>query len=85
MENIKELLWVVYIKDNAYEGSTSIIGVVYDLEKFKKLAKEEYGIMGEPEEDYYGRGSLHYEYSIKKSEKYSEYYDLIAEPITQIL
>ena len=51
-----------------------------DLEVFKKLAKEKYGIINKPIENEYGRGSLHYEYSVKKSEKYSEYYHLVAEP-----
>lgn len=93
MENVNEKqLWVVYIEDKAYrekafqlEGSTSIEGVVFDLEAFKKLAKEKYGIVNEPIENEYGRGSLHYEYSVKKSEKYSEYYHLVAEPKKQIV
>jgi hypothetical protein len=85
MENVNEKqLWVVYVEDKEYEGSTSIEGVVSDLDVFKKLAKEKYGIMNEPIENEYGRGSLHYEYSVKKSEKYSEYYHLVAEPKKQI-
>ena len=36
--------------------------------------------INKPIENEYGRGSLHYEYSVKKSEKYSEYYHLVAEP-----
>lgn len=81
MENLKEQqLWVVYVEDRGYEGVTSIEGVVSDLESFKKIAKEKYGVVAEPIENEYGRGSLHYEYSVKKSEKYSEYYHLVAEP-----
>ena len=81
MEELKEKqLWVVYIEDKGYEGSTSIEGVVCDLEVFKKMAKEKYGVVNEPIENEYGRGSLHYEYVVKKSEKYSEYYHLVAEP-----
>lgn len=37
-------------------------------------------ITNEPIEDDYLRGSLHYEYYVKKSYKYSEYYHLVAEP-----
>lgn len=86
MENVNEKqLWVVYIEDKGYEGSTSIEGVVFDLEAFKKLAKEKYGVVNEPIENEYGKGSLHYEYSVKKSEKYSEYYHLVAEPKKQIV
>jgi hypothetical protein len=73
-------LWVVYIEDKGYEGSTTIVGIVSNLEAFNKVAKEKYGIVNEPIENEYGRGSLHYEYSVKKSDKYSEYYHLVAEP-----
>mgnify|MGYP001415208655 FL=1 len=79
-ETTEQQLWVVYIEDKGYEQSTSIECVVSDLEVFKKLAKEKYGIINKPIENEYGRGSLHYEYSVKKSEKYSEYYHLVAEP-----
>lgn len=76
----QQQLWVVYIEEKGYGRSTSIECVVSDLEVFKKLAKEKYGIINKPIENEYGRGSLHYEYSVKKSEKYSEYYHLVAEP-----
>ncbi len=44
-------LWVVYIQDKDYEGSTTIVGIVSNLESFKKVAKEKYGIINEPIEN----------------------------------
>jgi hypothetical protein len=78
-----EALWVVYLRDEGYEGDSDILGVVDSLEKFKEYAVSK-GITSDPIEDYFGRGSLHYEYSVKKSEKYSEYYSLVAEPFYKI-
>jgi hypothetical protein len=72
-------LWVVYIQDLGYEPSTGVLGVVSDLDTFKKMAKETYGV-DNPIKDEYGRGSLHYEYSVQRSEKYSDHYALVAEP-----
>lgn len=83
METIK-VYWIVYLEQQGYESTKSILGLVCDLEVFKQLAKNKYGITSEPIEDDYLRGSLHYEYSIKKSDKYSEYYHLVAEP-TQLV
>lgn len=76
----EQQLWIVYVEDQDFEGSISILCVVSDLETFKKYAKEKFEIQSEPIENYYGTGSLHYEYSVKKSEKLSEYYHLVAEP-----
>jgi dTDP-4-dehydrorhamnose 3,5-epimerase len=53
MENVNEKqLWVVYVEDKEYEGSTSIEGVVSDLDVFKKLAKEKNVIRGFHAEDW---------------------------------
>lgn len=81
MENLKaQQFWVVYVKDNDYEGTTNQEGIVTNLEDFAKLAKEKFGIESEPIMDFYGRGSMHYDYSVPKGVKYKENYSLVAEP-----
>lgn len=81
MENLKaQQFWVIYLKRNDYDGETTQEGIVTNLEDFAKLAKEKYGIESEPIMDYYGRGSMHYEYSVQKGVSYTEYYYLVAEP-----
>lgn len=77
--------WVIYVELQDYGSSKDIIGIITDLKVFKKLAKEKYGIKTQPKKDYYGNGSLYYEYSVKRLEKYTEYYHLIAEPVKQII
>jgi hypothetical protein len=81
-----EKIYVVYVEDKDYEGSTTIRGLVRDLDTFREWVEKTYGkdALKYEEKDSYGRGSLHFEYSVKKSEKYSEYYHIVAEPISFI-
>jgi hypothetical protein len=73
-------MWVVFLEHKDYEGATTIVGIAQDLKAFKELARVKFGITSEPIENIYGRGSLHYEYSVEKYGKFSEYYHLVAEP-----
>lgn len=72
--------WFVYIEDKDYEGSTSVLGIVNELEAFVKFAKDKLGIVKNPIKDDYGRGSLHFEFTVKKPSNYEGYYHLVAEP-----
>ena len=63
--------WVVYLIIGQEDSTFNIVGIVYDLNDFIKLAAEKYGITHEPVRNYFGSGSLHYEYSILKG-KYKE-------------
>ena len=78
MENSNQM-WVVYVVGQWYEPSTTIIGIVSDLDVFKKYAKDTHGVDNYIS-DYYGSGSLHCEYSVKLHERFSEYYHVVAEP-----
>jgi len=77
---MEKQLWVIFLENTDYEGTTTIVGVTYSLEAFKKLATVKFGITSEPKENEYGRGSLHYHYSVEKSKMFFEHYNLVAEP-----
>lgn len=84
MVDLSEKFWIVSI-NSVDENYLTNIGIVNDLEVFKRMAKEQYDIETEPIKDEFGRGSLHYEYSIKRSERFTVFYELIAEPTNILL